>query len=365
MQYIEHYSVTNFRILFLCVFILTACHKEPGGTGLAIQAPFDLSRTYDHLADRSSLRIAFGSCLDQDKPAPIFAAIKRSSPDLFLMVGDNIYTEIKGNKFSSMHAAYRKLWARLAAVNLGVPIAAVWDDHDYGINDGGGDWIHKQEAERIFLDYWRVPADDLRRSRPGVYYEELIHLQNTVVQILYLDTRYFRTPLEPTDDRGAEGRQRYLPTSDPGATLLGAEQWKWLETKLAADFDYRVLVSSIQFAAVGHGWEAWKNIPGDRQRLIDLVDRESIENLVIASGDRHRGAMYELPTSSGSRIVEITSSPLNNARIRFEEPGPYRIGDSYTRANFGMVTIDALKNEITLELRDEDGEIVATVSAGG
>ena len=30
-----------------------------------------------------------------------------------------------------------------------------------------------------------------------------------------------------------------------------------------------------------------------------------------------------------------------------------------------MVTIDVLKDEVILELRDEDGGIVATVSAGG
>ena len=126
-----------------------------------------------------------------------------------------------------------------------------------------------------------------------------------------------------------------------------------------------MLVSSIQFAALGHGWEAWKNIPGDRQRLIDLVDRESIENLIILSGDRHRGAIYELPISSGRKIVEITSSPLNNARARSEEPGPYRIGGSYTGANFGVATIDALKDQVILQLRDEAGEVVATVSAGG
>ena len=354
-----------FRISALFLLSMAACHGEPVSDGERSQAPSDLHRSYAHLADHSSLRIAFGSCLHQNKSATIFDAIKRSAPDLFLMVGDNIYTDVSDDDFSSMHVAYRALWSRLAAADLGIPIAAVWDDHDYGINDGGGDWKHKRKAERIFLDYWQVPADDPRRSRPGLYYEKRIQLKAAQVQVLYLDTRYFRTPLRPTDDRGAEGRQRYLPTDDPDATLLGTAQWQWLEDRLATDAHFRILVSSIQFAAVRHGWEAWKNIPRDRQRLIDLVDRESIDNLIVVSGDRHRGALYEVPTPSGHIIREITSSPLNNAAYRFEEPAAYRIGSSYTGANFGMVTIDVLKGVVHLDLRDEAGKIVASVSTAG
>ena len=357
--------MTYLRALVLCLCSLTACQKDPGHDALAIRAPFDLSRSYDHLTDQTSLRIAFGSCLRQDKSAPIFDAIKRSAPDLFLMVGDNIYAEIEGSDFTPVHTAYRRLWSRLTAVDLGVPIAAVWDDHDYGISDGGGDWAHKKEAERIFLDYWQVPADDPRRSRPGLYHERRIQLKGAQVQILFLDTRYFRTRLRPTDDRGAEGRQRYLPTQDPDATLLGAAQWQWLEDKLSTNTDFRILVSSIQFAAVDHGWEAWKNIPQDRQRLIDLVDRAAIDNLIVVSGDRHRGALYEVPTPSGHNIREITSSPLNNAVYRFEETSTYRVGSSYTGANFGMVIIDVHEDNATLELRDDAGKIVASASTAG
>ena len=57
--------------------------------------------------------------------------------------------------------------------------------------------------------------------------------------------------------------------------MLGDVQWSWLEQKMASEVDHRVIVSSIQFLAMGHGWEAWKTMPHERQRLIDLIDTSS------------------------------------------------------------------------------------------
>ena len=38
---------------------------------------------------------------------------------------------------------------------------AIWDDHDYGINDGGGDFPHKAVAKELFLKFWKAPANDI------------------------------------------------------------------------------------------------------------------------------------------------------------------------------------------------------------
>ena len=36
-------------------------------------------------------RIAFGSCVHQDKPQPIWSEVLVADPDLFVFLGDNIY----------------------------------------------------------------------------------------------------------------------------------------------------------------------------------------------------------------------------------------------------------------------------------
>ena len=42
------------------------------------------------------------------------------------------------------------------------------------------------------------------------------------VQIILLDLRWFRSPLKVTDQRGAPGKERYVPDPDPAKTMLGA-----------------------------------------------------------------------------------------------------------------------------------------------
>ena len=102
---------------------------------------------------------------------------------------------------------------------------ATWDDHDYGLNDGGVEFAHKALAKDLFLDFWDVPAGDIRRTRGGIYASCIIGPAGKRVQVILLDVRWFRSPLKITDKRGAAGKQRYLPDLDPAKTMLGAEDY--------------------------------------------------------------------------------------------------------------------------------------------
>ena len=63
--------------------------------------------------------------------------------------------------------------------------------------------------------------------------------------------------------------------------MLGNEQWQWLSQKMDKKTDYRFIISSIQFLAIGH-WECWNNLPYERQRLIDLIDKSNSKPHSIA-----------------------------------------------------------------------------------
>ena len=191
--------------------------------------------------DAPLTRIAFGSCIDQRKPQAITETVRAYGPDLFVFLGDNVYGDVEGGTADKLREAY-EIQDRSAEFErlLQAPrILATWDDHDYGVNDGGGDFALKRDAEALFLDFWQVPADDPRRARDGVYGSFSFGPAGQRVQVILLDTRFFRSPLRPTDERDAKGKERYLPDPSPDKTMLGAAQWLWLEAALQETADLR------------------------------------------------------------------------------------------------------------------------------
>jgi hypothetical protein len=217
-------------------------------------------------------RIAFGSCAHQAKPQPIWDAVLDYHPELFIFTGDNVYGDVTSAAVTELREAYARAAAieGYAEVRATVPVLATWDDHDYGRNDAGADFAHKAAAKQLFLDFWRVPHDDPRRTRDGIYHAETIGPEGMRVQIVLLDTRSFRSPLRSTGQPGIPGKGPYLPDPDPAKTMLGAAQWAWLRTQLMQPAELRLIVSSVQVLAEGHGWEGWGNLPFERTKLLDL-----------------------------------------------------------------------------------------------
>ena len=304
-------------------------------------------------------RIAFGSCADQAKPQPIWDAIQAYRPEFFIFAGDNVYGDFKTAEAGNLHQAYNAAGriAGYAKVRSTVPHLAIWDDHDYGSNDGGEEFPHKAVAKDEFLKFWKVPADDIRRSRDGLYTSKTFGPAGQRVQIILLDLRWFRSPLRITDKRGAPGKERYLPDPSPDKTMMGATQWGWLAAELRKPAELRLVVSSTQVLAEGHGWERWGNFPLERQKLFDTIRAARANNVVFLSGDRHIGALYRKTPPGLYPLHDVTSSGINQVYATAKEPGPNRLGDLLAEANFGTIDIDWPQRRLTLALRDMQGEV--------
>lgn len=302
-------------------------------------------------------RIAFGSCADQAKPQPIWNAILAYRPELFIFAGDNVYGDFNTADATNLERAYELAEgiAGYAKLRETIPHLAVWDDHDYGANDGGGDFPHKAISKELFLKFWKAPGTDIRRTRDGIYDSRIIGPPGMRVQVILLDLRWFRSPLRPTDQRGAPGKERYLPDPNPDKTMLGPAQWGWLAAQLRKPAEVRLIVSSTQVLAEGHGWERWGNMPLERQKLVDTIRDSGAKGVVLLSGDRHVGALYRETPPRFYPLYELTSSGLNMVYWAAKEPGPNRLGALYAAANFGIVDIDWSERRLTLALRDEGG----------
>ncbi|BDI60572.1 alkaline phosphatase D family protein [Qipengyuania nanhaisediminis] len=306
-------------------------------------------------------RIAFGSCNHQLRSQDHWATIAASDPDLFLFIGDNNYGDQNwagDAMLTTLREAYgvQSATPELAAFRARVPMMVTWDDHDYGFNDGGASFAFRTFAETIYETFW--DASDEVRSRPGVYEARMFGPEGQRTQIIMLDTRFFRSDLDRMDytpQRPPLGP--YVPSDDESKTMLGEEQWRWLEAELAKPADLRILVSSIQVITDAHDYESWEALPHERARLYEMLANRAESGLVMLSGDRHAGGIYTdaTPETKGEHLWELTSSSLNYSfssteRNTAREPDPKRLSDFISEENFGQVAIDWSARTLTLSL---------------
>ena len=293
------------------------------------------------------IKIGIGSCLDQDFPQPIWQPIEEENLDYFIFLGDNVYGDSIFENLYKMKRAYSKQEKLLPDFLDQTDIFAIWDDHDYGKNDGGSDYKYKKLAENLFLDFWNVPINDVRRSREGIYFSENKVFFNRKYKLIFLDTRYFRSQL-----KGKKGS--YQKNNDESATILGKEQWTWLEKELDSNFDYLFIFSSIQIIPEDHGFEKWSNFPNDRTKLLKILEKYK-DRTILFSGDRHRSGIYKR-----NGIIEITSSSMNKPGSSFFETDKYLIGETYPQENYSVLKI--LNDDINIDIKDKHGEILNSIS---
>ena len=291
--------------------------------------------------------IAFGSCNKEDEPQPLWNAILTNDPDLFLWGGDNIYSDtddhekMKADYFlQKQNKSYQKILDKM-------PVMGTWDDHDYGLNDGGKEWHFKEESQQLFLDFFDVPENSQRRSREGVYHAEVFNSAGGSVKVITLDTRYFRDELVRSDDPD----KRYKPST---GNILGQKQWEWLASELEkSNADFNVIMSSIQILSVEHGYETWGNFPSEIEKLKELIVSSKAKNVILLSGDRHISEFSKKDVDGlNYQLFDFTSSGLNNNWETFSgEPNNNRVGEVISAKSFGLLKFDFDKNELRLEMR--------------
>lgn len=301
-------------------------------------------------------RIALGSCMEQDRPIPVLGTVRDWQPELFIWLGDNIYADTED--MAVMEAKYRQLAAKplFAALRAEVPMVATWDDHDYGVNDGGLEYPKKVESKEIFLNFWHEPAGTERRQRPGVHtsYRFADPVLNKSLQVILLDTRTFRTPLAANTIPSY--KNDYRPDSNPANSFLGADQWAWLKARLQEPADLRLIGSSIQFAHEYNGWESWTNFPTEVEKMVSLIRETKANGVIFLSGDVHWGELSALKAPGCYPLHDLTASGINE-EWDVVEPNRNRIGPVCQDHHFGFIEINwkAPDPSVALHIKDVTG----------
>ncbi len=329
-------------------------------TILALIVSCTSSKKIANAQDQADFTLAFGSCNKASLPNLLWDDVVNTKPDVWVWGGDIIYADTDDmSKLKSMYAAQDAV-AGYKALKATTKVIGTWDDHDYGVNDGGVEFKAKKESQAEFLDFMMVPANSPRRQQEGVYN---VHDYNTAkgkIKVLVLDTRYFRTALTPDN----ETKKRNKPNKYGEGTVLGDTQWKWLANQLKnSDADFNVIVSSIQVLSNEHGFECWGNFPHEVDKLKTTIADSKAKGVLILSGDRHisefsRTNVDELKYP----LIDFTSSGLTHAYRGFtSEPNPFRAGDVVSTESFGLLQFNFERKNVTLKMVGDNGAVLGSL----
>lgn len=292
-------------------------------------------------APRPSHRIVFGSCYNPNRGDDMWDLIRQFSPNQLLLLGDQVYADFhpktgiwQRSNPEIIRREYEKFFSMAGWKSLVSSLShgwiSVYDDHDYGINNGDKTWKYRKEAMELFREF------NKDHFQPILYEDDN---GNAIMDGVY-SSKDFSVPLNDgkvlkytvilLDSRSSKD-----PTGTSHGDFLGERQWKWLEQELerASGVANMILLgSAIQVIPNGKLLEeTWSEFPEQREKLLSLVTKASLRtNIVILSGDIHSAEISQTncyatlkPKSNGEsiiqviprRLIELTSSGLSHTFI--------------------------------------------------
>lgn len=303
--------------------------------------------------------LSFGSCNNQEITNELWKELLKNKPNVWVWGGDVIYSDTHDMAYLAKNYAKQKADTAYQNFSKNVPIIGTWDDHDYGLNDGGADYPEKEISKQLFLNFMDVPATDARRHRPGVYFSKTYSVKAHSIKIIVLDTRYFRTALtkDPT------GKKRYIPNKYGQGTMLGSAQWQWLKQELdSSKADFNIIESSVQVLSGTHGFETWGNMPHEVDKLKMMIANSKAKGVIILSGDRHIAEISKTEVVNMSYpLIDVTSSGLTHSYTGFHgEANKFRLLDVVAEKNFGLIKFDFEKHKAYFEIRGLNNKLYLT-----
>ena len=292
-------------------------------------------------AGPASFTFGFASCMRVGANGAVFDTIREIRPDFFIHMGDFHY----GNIGENSPAKFRELLdfqlsgMALSAMLREVPIAYVWDDHDYGSNNADATSPSRPAALQVYREY--VPHYPLASDDSPIYQAFTVGR----VRFILTDTRSARSPSANVDDANK--------------TMLGDEQKAWFKQELAAAngvYPLVIWVNSVPWIAEAlPGGDSWGGYTTERTELADYIAEHLDDSqLLMLSGDAHMLA-FDDGTNSDFSTAQQGGFPVFHAaaldRPGHVRGGPYTIGPFPGAGQFGIANIvDHGGNNIRVEL---------------
>lgn len=248
----------------------------------------------------------------------IFETMRKRPADFMLWTGDHIYM-LKPWQWESKDAMRETYLCQRNTPKLKEFMAsrkhyAIWDDHDYGPNNAGSEFVNKKIALEVFKEMW--PDQPQANKEEGVYFS-FIHND---AQFFMLDGRYFK---------------------EPKIQFLGNSQLEWLCQELKhSTSKFKFICSGIQMLSDG-GFENFSKYTSEYNFFMNYISDNKINGIVFLSGDVHYSEVSKLERKNQYPLYDFTFSPLTSLPINFFSQNSNQIiGTKVNKYNFGEISID-------------------------
>lgn len=266
----------------------------------------------------------------------------------FLLLGDNVYIDNPTRPAMQHYTYYRRQsrpeYRRFVS---STPIFAIWDDHDFGVNDCfyGSEidmpaW--KIPVWKVFVNNWNNPAYGGGPENPGCWFRFSI----AEVDFFMLDCRFYRS--NPKKEN---------------PTMLGPVQMAWLLEELGRSrATFKVLASSVPWTldAKGNSLDTWRGFQAQREEIFSLLETQKIDGVALISADRHRSDCWRIDRPRGYPLYEFESSRLTNIHTH---PVLAKSLFGYNqKCSFGLLGFDTTKPdpELTYQIVNIGDELIHT-----
>ncbi|MGJ8662967.1 MAG: alkaline phosphatase D family protein [Marinicella sp.] len=225
----------------------------------------------------------------------IFAQIATEDADVMLWIGDNwYYREVDFDAEQSMiHRPKRdRAQPHLQDVYKKFVNYGTWDDHDFGPNNSGSEFIFKQKALDIFKHYWPNPSYGMP-EQPGVFTKASYN----DIEFFLMDNRFNKSHENAPDG--------------PDKIFYGQAQLDWLKNSLLMSYaPFKFIVGGGQMLNNHHDYEGWDKYRHERDPFLQWLDDNKITGVIFLSGDKHHTELLRADRPGAYPLYEITCSPL-------------------------------------------------------
>jgi alkaline phosphatase D len=272
------------------------------------------------------------------KDSSIFEPMAKEKAAFMLWLGDAWYTR-DVDYYSDWGLWYRASHDRAVPVIQSflkaMPQFAIWDDHDYGPNDIGKNYILKETSREIWKKYWCNPS-----------YGE--NGQGTYTMTSWGDVDVFLT-----DDRWWRSTDRMKDSIDgkpnPQKEMLGKQQMEWLKNSLLySNATFKIITVGSQVLNPVSPYDKLLNCPAEYDELMNFLKEYKINGVVFLTGDRHHSEIIKVDRSGSYPLYDITCSPLTSGTHKFggsEKNNPYRVLGIDEKQNYTKFSFSGKRNE--------------------